>query len=196
MSIQSDLEAYAVLLKKWNVAQNLVSRETLAADVWHRHINDSLQLAENVPGTALHIVDIGSGGGLPAIPLAIASRETERRFTLLEPVKKKAAFLRTVARELKLPVTVHAVRAEDFDSRETADVVTARAVAALPVLLGYVVRFMGPESHALLHKGKDFRRELDEAAQLFDFTVLELPSRTDAGGVILDISDLRAKSAR
>jgi 16S rRNA (guanine527-N7)-methyltransferase len=194
MSVQSDLEVYLALLKKWNVAQNLVSRET--GDLWERHINDSKQLAENVQATVQHIIDIGSGGGFPAIPLAIASRETERRFTLLEPIQKKAAFLRTVARELKLPVTVHAVRAEDFDSRETADLVTARAVAPLFKLLGYAVRFMGPESHALLHKGREYRRELDEAAQLFDFTVLELPSRTDAGGVILDISDLRAKSAR
>jgi 16S rRNA (guanine527-N7)-methyltransferase len=115
---------------------------------------------------------------------------------LLEPVQKKVAFLRTVARELKLPVTVHAVRAEDFDSRETADLVTARAVAPLPRLLRYAVRLMGPESHALLHKGREYRRELDEAAQLFDFDVLEHQSRTDAGGVILDISNLRAKSAR
>jgi 16S rRNA (guanine527-N7)-methyltransferase len=195
MSIQSDLEAYAALLRKWNVAQNLVSRETLD-ELWPRHIEDSRQLVAHLRETDRFVIDIGSGGGFPAIPLAIASRETERRFTLLEPVQKKAAFLRTVARELKLPVTVHVVRAEDFDSRETADLVTSRALAPLPILLGYAVRFMGPKSHALLHKGRDFRRERDEAAQLFDFDVLEHQSRTDAGGVILDISNLRAKSAR
>ena len=195
MSVQSDLEQFAALLTKWNAAQNLVSRETLAT-LWPRHIDDSLQLAEHVPVAVRHIIDIGSGGGFPAIPLAIASRETERRFTLLEPVQKKAAFLRTVARELKLPVTVYAVRAEAFDSRETADLVTSRALAPLPKLLRYAVRFMGPQSHALLHKGREFRREVEDAAQLFDFDVLEHPSRTDASGVILDISNLRAKSAR
>ncbi|HWA20315.1 MAG TPA: 16S rRNA (guanine(527)-N(7))-methyltransferase RsmG [Devosia sp.] len=194
MSVQSDLEEYAALLRKWNAVQNLVARG--AGEIWGRHIRDSLQLAEYVQGADRHIVDIGSGGGFPAIPLAIVSRGTERRFTLLEPVQKKAAFLRTVARELELPVTVHAVRAENFDSRETADLVTSRAVAALPVLLGYVNRLMKPKGHALLHKGREFRRELDEAAQLFDFDVLEHPSRTDAGGVILDISNLRAISAR
>ena len=66
--------------------------------------------------------------------MAIASRETERRFTLVEPIGKKAAFLRTVARELELPVTVLAQRAEQIDSRETFDLVTSRALAALPVL--------------------------------------------------------------
>lgn len=195
MSVQADLEQFAALLGKWNAVQNLVSRETLDR-LWPRHIEDSLQLADYVHGTDRLVVDIGSGGGFPAIPLAIASRETERRFTLLEPVQKKAAFLRAVARELKLPVTVHGVRAEDFDSRETADLVTSRALAPLPKLLGYAAHFMGPQSHALLHKGREFRRELNEAAQLFDFDVVENPSRTDAGGVILDISNLRAKSAR
>src|SRR5436190_1590716 len=76
MSVQADLEQFAALLKKWNAVQNLVSRETVD-ELWPRHIEDSLQLAENVHGTDRHIVDIGSGGGFPTIPLAIASRDTE-----------------------------------------------------------------------------------------------------------------------
>jgi len=95
MSLRDDLEHYAALLRKWNAVQNLVSRETLA-EIWPRHIEDSLQLVPLLRPHDRQIIDLGSGGGLPAIPMAIASRETERRFTLVEPVAKKASFLRAV----------------------------------------------------------------------------------------------------
>lgn len=84
--------------------------------------------------TDLAFLDLGSGGGFPAIPLAIASRETSRKFTLVEPIAKKASFLRTVARELSLPVSVHALRAEQSIRRETFDVITSRALADLTAL--------------------------------------------------------------
>ena len=194
MTVQSELEAYAALLRKWNAVQNLVSRETLD-ELWPRHVEDSLQLLPLLRPTDLRILDVGSGGGFPAIPLAIASRETDRRFTLLEPSGKKAAFLRAVSRELGLRVEVHAVRAEQFDSRETYDLITSRALAALPALLPLVGRFLGPKGHMLLHKGRTYREEMSAAAQLYDFDVLVHPSRTDPDSAILEISKLRAKSA-
>jgi 16S rRNA (guanine527-N7)-methyltransferase len=194
MSQRDDLERYAALLKKWNAVQNLVSRETLA-EIWPRHIEDSLQLVPLLRPHDRQIIDLGSGGGLPAIPMAIASRETERRFTLVEPVAKKASFLRAVARELALPVSVESVRAEQIDSRETFDVVTSRALAALPKLLGYGVDFLRPGGHMLLLKGRTFREEMALAAQLFDFDVIVHPSSTDPEAAILEISNPRAKSA-
>jgi 16S rRNA (guanine527-N7)-methyltransferase len=194
MTQQSDLEAYAALLRKWNAVQNLVSRETID-QLWPRHIDDSLQLMNLLRSTDLRVIDLGSGGGFPAIPLAIASRGTERRFTLVEPIAKKAAFLRTAARELRLPVTVETVRAQQIDSRETFDLVTSRALAALPDLLAIADRFLRPEGHMLLHKGQTYREELSRAAAHFDFDVVVHPSETDSTGVILEILNLRAKSA-
>ena len=195
MSQQSDLERYAALLTKWNAVQNLVSRETLQRELWSRHVDDSLRAMSWVRPQDVSVLDIGSGGGLPAIPMAIASRGAERRFTLLEPIAKKVSFLRTVARELDLPVTVHAVRAEQFDSRETYDLVTSRALAALPQLLGYGTRFLASKGHMLLHKGRNYRDELAAATALFDFDVVVHPGESDAGGVLLEITNLRAKSA-
>ena len=194
MSLRDDLEHYAALLRKWNAVQNLVSRETLA-EIWPRHIEDSLQLVPLLRPHDRQIIDLGSGGGFPAIPMAIASRETERRFTLVEPVAKKASFLRAVARELALPVSVESVRAEQIDSRETFDVVTSRALAALPKLLGYGVDFLRPGGHMLLLKGRTFREEMALAAQLFDFDVIVHPSSADPEAAILEISNPRAKSA-
>lgn len=193
VEIAADLEKYAVLLTKWNAVQNLVSRETLS-ELWPRHIADSLQLLLYLHADDRNFLDLGSGGGFPALPLAIASRGLERRFTLLEPVTKKASYLKTAAREIDLPVTVLALRAEQFDSRETIDVVTSRALAALPQLLGYIAPFCSEKTRALLHKGREYRSELSEAAALFDFDVIDHASESGAGGVILEISNLRLKS--
>lgn len=194
MSQQSDLEAYAALLIKWNAVQNLVSRETIG-ELWPRHIADSLQLMKFLRDDDLSLLDLGSGGGFPAIPMAIASRETQRRFTLVEPIAKKASFLRTVARELSLPVTVLAMRAEDIDSRETFDVITSRALAALPALLRYCATFSSQSTRCLLPKGRNYRQELDAAAAHFHFDVVVHKSESDPEGVVLEISNLRDKSS-
>ena len=192
MSQRDALERFAALLRKWNAVQNLVSRETID-QLWPRHIDDSLQLMKFVRDSDHTVTDIGSGGGFPAIPMAIASRGTERRFTLIEPIAKKAAFLRTVARELGLPVIVEAKRAEQVDSRETVDLVTSRALAALDVLCGYALPL--DPTRCLFLKGRNYRQELDAAGAKFHFDVLVHPSECDAEGVILEISNLRAKSA-
>lgn len=194
MSQQANLERYAALLRKWNAVQNLVSRETVD-ELWPRHIEDSLQLMKFVRPTDLRIVDLGSGGGFPAIPMAIASRETGRHFTLVEPIAKKVSFLRTVARELKLPVTVLDIRAEDIDSRETFDLVTSRALAALPDLVGYALTIGQSAGRCLFPKGRNYRQELDAAAAKYHFDVVVHPSESDAEGVILEINNLRDKSA-
>lgn len=194
MSQREDLERFAALILKWNAVQNLVSRETVD-QLWPRHIEDSLQLMTHLREGDRRVIDIGSGGGFPAIPMAIASRGTDRSFTLVEPVTKKAAFLRTAARELDLPITVFAGRAEDFDSRETAELVTSRALAALPKLLGLALPLASPKAHFLFPKGRNYRQELDAAAALYHFDVVIHPSESDPEGVILDIENLRDKSA-
>lgn len=193
MSQQDDLEAFAALLRKWNVVQNLVSRETVG-ELWPRHIADSLQLMKLLRDGDRDIVDIGSGGGFPAIPMAIASRGVDRHFTLVEPIAKKAAFLRTAARELKLPITVLQLRAEQLDSRETFDVLTSRALADLPRLLAYGKQQIRPKGRLLLHKGRTYREETALASQLFDYDMIVHQSETEPGGVVLEISNLSAKS--
>ena len=63
------------------------------------------------------------------------------------------------------------------------------------MLLSYVARFQRREGHTLLHKGRNYRQELDDAAALYDFDVVIHPSESDAEGVILEITNLRAKPA-
>src|SRR5688500_18729537 len=97
----ADLESYAQLLRKWQAVQNLVSRETLN-HVWARHFADSLQILPLLRDGDHNFMDLGSGGGFPALPLAIALKGGPQRFVLVEPNGRKASFLRTVARELGL----------------------------------------------------------------------------------------------
>jgi 16S rRNA (guanine527-N7)-methyltransferase len=200
-AVRRELESFAVLLKKWNAVQNLVSRETENA-LWSRHVVDSLQILPLLRPSDALFLDVGSGGGLPALPLAIALKGGPARFTLVEPIGKKVAFLRQVIRELGLPAAVHAGRIDDFDSRETLgdgasfDVITSRALAALPLLLELVHPFFGPETRAILHKGRDHAVELEESRLAWEFDVVITKSATDEAGVLLEISNLRRKSTR
>lgn len=191
----SDLESYFALLSKWQRVQNLVSRETLDA-AWTRHFADSLQVLPLVKPTDKHFLDLGSGGGLPAIPLAIALKDSGAQFTLVEPTGRKASFLRTVARELHLPVSVINSRSEQVDPRETAgfDVITSRALAALPVLCGYMAPFFGPQTRAILHKGREHGEELAESAAVWHHDVVITASRTDVNGVLIELKNLRLKN--
>ncbi len=191
--VRRDLESFAALLKKWNAVQNLVSRETVDG-LWDRHIVDSLQILPLIRSIDERILDIGSGGGLPGIPLAIALKG-RATVLLVEPVTKKVAFLRQAIRELELPAQVFAGRSTEFDSRETRwDVITSRALAALPELLGLIHPFFGPETRAILHKGREHASELAESRLAWDYDVLTKGSVTDDAGVLLVISNLRRKT--
>jgi 16S rRNA (guanine527-N7)-methyltransferase len=196
-AVARDLESYANLLAKWQKVQNLVSRETLR-DVWTRHFTDSLQALSSLSDTDHTFMDLGSGGGFPALPLAIARKGSGQQFTLIEPTARKVSFLRTVARELDLNVVVIGRRTDEIDSRETGqpDVITSRALASLTQLCDWMEPFWGPQTRAVLHKGREHVEELAETSALWDFDVLTSPSDTDPGSAILEIRNLRRKSVR
>lgn len=199
--VMAGYDVFENLLRKWTAVQNLVSRETVE-HIWARHIADSVQLLPLISQTneqsttrPERILDVGSGGGMPALPLAIALKGSATSLQLVEPIGKKVAFLRQVIRELELPASVHAGRTDDFDSRETHfDVITSRALAALPQLLGMIRPFFGPSTVAVLHKGRDHAVELEESRLVYAFDVVKHASVTDAGGVLLQIRNLRLKS--
>jgi 16S rRNA (guanine527-N7)-methyltransferase len=200
-AVRKDLESFSALLRKWNAVQNLVSRETENA-LWSRHVLDSLQILPLLRAGDRRFLDVGSGGGLPALPLAIALKGGPARLTLVEPIGKKVAFLRQVIRELGLAADVHAGRTDSFDSRETLgdaadagfNVITSRALAALPLLLELIHPFFGPETRAILHKGRDHAVEVEESRLAWDFDVVIIRSATDEAGVLLEISKLQRKS--
>ena len=150
------LLAYLALLAHWNTVHNLTAVRDPAQMV-PRHLLDSLAVLPWVQGDTL--CDLGSGAGLPGIPLAIAA--PQRRTWLVESTGKKARFLELVARELGLAnVQVVAERAESAKVPQRVDTVTARALAALPEIVRYAARWLAPGGRLLALKGPGHADEL------------------------------------
>lgn len=180
------LERYADILLRWNQKINLVSPHDLP-HLWSRHIADSLQLAALIPAGSVSLVDMGSGGGFPGLVIACA---TDAHVTLIESDQRKAAFLREAARVAGVQVTVRAQRLEVADV-PPAQVVTARALAPLPLLLEWGTRFLRPDGFCLFLKGRNAEEELTAARAGWHMATTRIPSRTNADGVILELSDIR-----
>ncbi|MCA0319874.1 MAG: 16S rRNA (guanine(527)-N(7))-methyltransferase RsmG [Proteobacteria bacterium] len=184
------LALYVALLRKWNPVKNLVAASTLD-DIWTRHIADSLQLLRHAPEARIW-VDLGSGGGLPALVIAAALADMPGASVhCVESKLGKAAFLREAARQMRVPVTVHADRIEAVIGRwPTAikpDVVTARALAALPNLLSLASPLLKTGAIGLFPKGQDVGSELTEAAKYWKLDYITVPSATDKSGHIVTI---------
>ncbi|MEX0861085.1 MAG: 16S rRNA (guanine(527)-N(7))-methyltransferase RsmG [Cucumibacter sp.] len=190
--IIAGLEAYAALLRKWNETQNLVSRETLP-DLWRRHFADSLQLLTLMQGPPTSVLDLGSGAGLPAIPLALACPGA--LFTLVDSNSKKAAFLRAAGRELGLELEVLAARVEIFDTDTfpDLDLITARAFAPLGELFEHCAPLWRADTRGLFHKGRQNRAEIAEALSRWRCDLLEHPSLIEPDSVILDVRRLEER---
>lgn len=180
------LEVYVDLIRKWNPRINLVSRSSLE-QVWNRHIADSLQVFA-LADTFSHWVDIGSGGGLPGLVAAICGAESapDAQFTLIESDQRKCAFLRTVARETGISVTVHAQRIEDA-LPQNADVLSARALADLTQLLAFAERHVAKSGMCLFPKGASWKKELQDARTQWRFDCDAVRSITEPQAAILKI---------
>ncbi len=181
------LENYADLLRDWNACHNLVSARSLE-DLWRRHIWDSAQLAPLVPASAKTLVDLGSGAGFPGLVLAELLRDRVA-VTLFEATAKKCAFLAAAARNMDLPIAIENTRMEDV-AFQSFDVVTARACAPLPKLLGYAQHFTAPDSVCLFLKGQNLGSELTEAHKSWRMKFRQFPSLTDPSGAILELREL------
>lgn len=152
---QQQLLAYVKLLTKWNQVYNLTAvREPEA--MLARHLIDSLSLMPYLK--AKRILDVGTGAGLPGIPLSIVF--PEKNFTLLDKAAKRCHFLHQVKAELKLTnVEIVQSRVEDF-AASAFDCVTARAFASAGDIIEQTKRLLAPNGHWLLLKGALSEAEL------------------------------------
>lgn len=152
-------ERFVALLTEHGVQRGLIGPREVDR-LWDRHVLNSAAIAELVPAGAT-VVDVGSGAGLPGVPLAIA--RPDLRMTLLEPMARRVAWLTEVVGELGIDVRVVRGRAEEPDVRRrlgVADVVTARAVAPLAKLAGWCLPLVRPGGWLLALKGESASDEL------------------------------------
>lgn len=148
-SAVDQLDAMLGLLAKWNRVYNLTALPDEAKWVSH-HLLDSLSVVKVLPSGRL--VDVGSGGGFPGIPIAVA--EPHREIVLLDSNHKKTAFLRQAAAELGLVnVAVETRRAEDFNPTLGFNVVVSRAFADLPTFIKLAGHLCSREGRLLAMKG-------------------------------------------
>lgn len=193
------LTIYVELLKRWQLAQNLVAPSTLS-EVWLRHIADSAQVHFALPA-ARRWVDFGSGAGFPGLVTAIllqgcAGCDIKPPMVyLIESNQKKVAFLRTVIRETGCPAEVHPARIEEVMStwNEPVEGVSARALAPLVELCGFAEGLVDRGATAIFHKGKNFQEEIEVASHAWDMNLLERKSLIDPDSRLLVISRITAR---
>ncbi len=177
---------YENLIHKWNPTINLVAAGTLA-EVHQRHIEDSAQLFRFAQPKSGKWLDLGSGGGLPGIVIAILGRDLPLPVVLVESDRRKSAFLSTVRRELNLPeVTIKAQRIEQLESGEF-NFVSARALAPLRDLLPMISRQLASDGEAWLLKGRSWQQEVEAAKADWSFDIETYQSVTDPESVVLKL---------
>lgn len=184
----SQLCDYCRVLWKWNAKINLTRHTTVSAFAG-RDLLDTLKLGQHLPEHAT-VLDVGSGGGVPGIPLSILRPDLS--ISLAESVGKKAKSLKAIVKSLELPVEVLARRAEDVLQTSSYDFLTVRAVAGLRKLLFWFQQQSGQFEQMLLIKGPNWTTERDEAAEagLMDGVTLKVldqyrPPGHDSDSVVL-----------
>ena len=192
-------ERYFELLKNWQTKTNLVAPNTLS-QFWTRHVADSLQCLNIFPDAQCW-VDLGSGAGFPGMAIAIMNREfSDREHHLVESNQKKCAFLRVVARETGAHARIYPERIDSATKRLVENTplqraITARALAGLPQLLEWSAPLIQGQAVALFHKGRNYRRELEECNGLWQFDLVVHESRIEADSVLLEIRNLERRSS-
>lgn len=188
------IDVFVRELLAYSAHTNVIARSTIP-NIWTRHVADSLQLLALAP-EANCWVDLGSGAGFPGLVLACALADRAgAKVHLVESTGKKANFLRAVASHIGVPAIVHNVRIEDFmkNFKETADVVTARALAPLDRLLALAEPLLKKPTVGLFHKGQDVGAELTRASKYWNIDAELVPSKTSPQSRIVIVRGLQRR---
>jgi 16S rRNA (guanine527-N7)-methyltransferase len=188
------VRSYLAVLDQWRERINLIGPGE-GRHLWRRHVLDSLQLIEQISSEDLSVADLGSGAGFPGLVIACALAERPgASVTLVEKSPRKSEFLEAAIAAQGLPARVLNVRIED-PPRQKFDLVTARALAPLPKLLGYAHGWLKPSGKALLMKGRDVAAEVAEAREAWTFEMSDRASLSSPEGRVLGISSIAPRRA-
>jgi 16S rRNA (guanine527-N7)-methyltransferase len=164
---QSKLLMYLQLLQKWNKTYNLTAITDFEKMISY-HLLDSLSVAPYVTGK--NIVDVGSGAGLPGIPLAIYF--PDKKFTLIDSVGKKTRFITQAVRELALQnVQVFNGRAEEYQTPHSFDTMIARAVASADVLIEISKQLLEKNGELLMMKSDASQEKIVQTHRVIELVV-------------------------
>ena len=191
-----DFEAFIVMLKERNEEINIISKETAKNVVIRdRHIVDSAQIIEFVDLNHNIITDIGSGGGMPGIIIAIMIKnlKIDSKVHLYEKSYHKSAFLGKVSRDLRLNTQV--IQKNIFEAQNlVSGTIMARAFKPLPVVLDLVYKNFSSYKNLILFMGKNGEKILEETLKNWDFDFKKKKSITSQDSFLLNIKNIKKKN--
>ncbi len=188
-TLQSEqIEIYISELIEFNKHTNLVGKSTLK-NIWERHVADCLQLSFFISKKNLKIFDLGTGGGLPGIPLSILGYQN---IFMIDSVGKKIDFIRSVIKKLSLSAKTEKKRIEKLKIGR-ADLIISRALAPLHRLLSYSLLLSNKNTTSLFLKGRSVYNEIEMAKKNYHFNYEIFKSVSSEEGCVLKIKNLNEK---
>ena len=182
------IDKYVFELLEFNNHTNLIGKSTLK-NIWERHIADSLQLSFFIEKKNIKIFDLGTGGGLPGIPLSILGYQN---VFMVDSVGKKIDFIRDIIKKLSLSAKTEKKRIENLNIGK-ADLIVSRALAPLSTLLSYSLLLSNKNTTCLFLKGRSVYNEIEMAKKNFYFNYEAFKSISSEEGRVLKITNLNSK---
>ena len=190
-----DFEIFITMLQKRNEEINIISKESAKNEfIRERHIVDSAQIIDFVDLNSPVITDIGSGGGMPGIIIAIMIKNLKKtvKINLYEKSHHKSSFLRKVSRDLKLNTEV--IQENIFETQNLeSGTIMARAFKPLPIVLELVYRNFSNYKNLILFMGKNGEKILEDTLKIWDFDFEKKKSITSEDSFLLNIKNIKKK---
>ena len=177
------IDNYIQTLKENNIKHNLVGPSTIDI-AWDRHINDSLQLAKFILKKNSSVIDLGTGAGLPGLILSIIGYTN---IVLVDSKIKKINFIKNFAHEQKVQIKTICARVEKIKNQKF-DFIICRAFAPLTKILDYSLFFTKKNTSLLFLKGRNVKKEIDDAKKSFRFKYEVFASTSEGDGFVLKIN--------
>ena len=182
------IEKFISEMFEFNKHTNIVGKSTLE-NVWERHIADSLQLSQFISEKKSKVFDLGTGGGLPGVPLSVLGY---KNIFMVDSVGKKVDFVRSVVKLLSLSAKTQKKRIEKLDIGK-ADLIVSRALAPLNKLLFYSLLHSNKNTTSLFLKGRSVYNEIEMAKKNYHFNYEIFKSVSSEEGCVLKIKNLNEK---
>jgi len=182
------IERFVLEIFEFNKHTNIIGKSTLE-NIWERHIADSLQLSFFISQKKSKVFDLGTGGGLPGIPLSVLGYDN---VFMIDSVGKKIDFVRNIIKLLSLSAKTQKKRIEKLDIGK-ADLIVSRALAPLNKLLSYSLLHSNKNTTSLFLKGRNVYNEIEMAKKNFYFNFETFKSISSEEGCILKIKNIKTK---
>ena len=180
------IEIFLEKISEENQKTNLVGKSTLE-EPWTRHVCDSVQICKLIKNNQSSILDMGTGAGIPGVFLSILGYTN---VVMVDSTKKKTDFVSKSIDSLGIKASVYNSRLEGL--KITAfDFITARALAPIYKLINYSLFFSHKNTTLLFLKGRNVKKEIQEANKQFNFEYELFESKSDGGGFIIKVNKLK-----